>query len=65
MDYEKLPDPGSELMARELACTRRQANILRNKDGFPPVYWIGRQWRVDREAYELWKVLCYKKNGGK
>lgn len=65
MNNHKQPDPGSEHVAHDLTCTRRYANFLKDQEGFPPVYWIGRQWRVDREAYEAWKVLCYKKKGAK
>ena len=65
MHNQKEPSIGSEQVAFDLSTTRRNANYIKDQDGFPPVMWIGRQWRVDREAYEAWKVLCYKKKGAK
>ena len=39
------------------------ANYIKNQEGFPPLMWVGRQWRVNRDAYEAWKLFCYSKAG--
>ena len=65
MNYQKEPSIGSVQVAFDLSTSRRNANYLKDQEGFPPVMWIGRQWRVDREAYEAWKILCYQKKGGR
>lgn len=65
MEIQKQSDVGSQYMAGDLGITRRTANHIKDQDDFPPVMWIGRQWRVDREAYEAWKVLRYNKKGAK
>jgi hypothetical protein len=65
MNNQKEPTLGSEHVAFDLSTTRRNANYIKDQEDFPPVMWIGRQWRVDREAYEAWKILCYKKKGAK
>lgn len=54
---------GSQFIAGDLGITRRTANYLKNQEGFPPLMWVGRQWRVDRDAYEAWKLFCYSKVG--
>jgi len=56
---------GSKFLAIDLGISTRLANKLRKSADFPPVMWIGREWRVDREAYEAWKVLRYNKKGAK
>jgi hypothetical protein len=38
-------------------------NYIKNQEGFPPLMWVGRQWRVDRDAYDAWKLFCYSKTG--
>ena len=50
-------------MAGDLGITRRTANYIKNQEGFPPLMWVGRQWRVDRDAYDAWKLFCYSKTG--
>lgn len=65
MEIQKQSNVGSQFMAGDLGITRRTANYIKNQEGFPSLMWVGRQWRVDREAYEAWKVLCYKKKGAK
>ena len=37
--------------------SQRSANYMKDRVGFPPIEWIGRTWRVDRDAYEAWKLL--------
>ena len=54
---------GSQFIAGDLGITRRTANYLKNQEDFPPLMWVGRQWRVDRDAYEAWKLFCYSKAG--
>ena len=56
---------GSQFVAGDLGITRRTANYIKNQEGFPPLMWVGRQWRVDRDAYEEWKLFCYDKKGKK
>jgi hypothetical protein len=51
---------GSEFISADLGITRRTANYLKDTEEFPPIMWIGRTWRVNRDEYEAWKVLCYK-----
>jgi hypothetical protein len=65
MNNQKEPSIGSEQVAFDLSTSRRNANCIKDQKDFPPVMWIGRQWRVDREAYGAWKVLCYRKKGDK
>lgn len=65
MNNQKEPSIGSEQVAFDLNTTRRYANYIKDQEDFPPIMWVGRQWRVEREAYEAWKILCYKKKGGK
>ena len=52
-------------MAGDLGITRRTANYLKNQEGFPPLMWVGRQWRIERDAYEAWKLFCYTQKGKK
>jgi hypothetical protein len=65
MKNEKKPSIGSEYVAYDLNTSRRNANHIKDQEDFPPIMWVGRQWRVDPEAYEAWKILCYKKKGAK
>lgn len=65
MEIQNQSNIGSQFMAGDLGITRRTANNIKNQEGFPSLMWVGRQWRVDREAYEAWKVLCYEKKGEK
>jgi hypothetical protein len=65
METQNQSSVGSQFMAGDLGITRRTANYIKNQEAFPPLMWVGRQWRVDREAYEAWKVLCFKKKGKK
>jgi hypothetical protein len=65
MNNQKEPTFGSEHVAYDLNTSRRNANYIKDQEDFPPIMWVGRQWRVDREAYEAWKILSYKKKGGK
>jgi hypothetical protein len=65
MNNQNKPSIGSEHVAFDLSTSRRNANYIKDQEDFPPVMWIGRQWRVDREAYEAWKLFCYDKKGKK
>ncbi len=65
MEIHKQSKIGSQYIADDLGITRRTANHIKDQESFPPVMWIGRQWRVDYEAYEAWKVLCYENKGAK
>jgi hypothetical protein len=63
MDIQNQSSVGSQFMAGDLGITRRTANYIKNQEGFPPLMWVGRQWRVNRAAYEAWKLFCYSKAG--
>jgi hypothetical protein len=61
MNNQSEPSIGSEHVAFDLSTSRRNANYIKDQEGFPPIMWIGRQWRVNRDAYEAWKLFCYTK----
>ena len=63
MEIQNQSNVGSQFMAGDLGITRRTANYIKNQEGFPPLMWVGRQWRVNRDAYEAWKLFCYSKAG--
>ena len=63
MEIQNQSSVGSQFMAGDLGITRRTANYIKNQEGFPPLMWVGRQWRVNRDAYEAWKLFCYNKAG--
>ena len=63
MEIQKQSNVGSQFMAGDLGITRRTANYIKNQEDFPPLMWVGRQWRVNRDAYEAWKLFCYSKAG--
>jgi len=63
MEIQNQSNVGSQFMSGDLGITRRTANYIKNQEGFPPLMWVGRQWRVDRDAYEAWKLFCYSKAG--
>ena len=63
MEMQNQSSVGSQFMAGDLGITRRTANYIKNQEGFPPLMWVGRQWRVERDAYEAWKLFCYSKTG--
>ena len=48
---------GSKDIAQMRNVSQRAVNYMKNREGFPSIRWIGRTWRVDRDAYEAWKVL--------
>lgn len=52
---------GSSYIARDLGITTRTVNNLRKNPNFPPVLWIGNQWRISHEAYEEWKLRVAEK----
>jgi hypothetical protein len=54
MNTEKI---GSKEIALLENLSQRSVNYMKSRDGFPPVEWIGRTWRVDRDAYEAWKLF--------
>jgi hypothetical protein len=54
MNIEKL---GSKEIALLENLSQRSVNYMKNREGFPPIEWIGRTWRVGREAYETWKLF--------
>ena len=54
MNKEKL---GSKEIALLENLSQRSVNYMKNREGFPPIEWIGRTWRVDQEAYETWKLF--------
>jgi hypothetical protein len=54
MNKEKL---GSKEIALLENLSQRSVNYMKNREGFPAVEWIGRTWRVDRDAYEAWKLF--------
>jgi len=63
MEKQNQSSVGSQFIAGDLGVTRRTANYIKNQEGFPPLMWVGRQWRVDRDAYDAWKLFCYSKAG--
>jgi hypothetical protein len=63
MKIQNQSNVGSQFISSDLGITRRTANYIKNQEGFPPLMWVGRQWRVDRDAYEAWKLFCYSKAG--
>jgi hypothetical protein len=63
MEIQNQSNVGSQFISSDLGITRRTANYIKNQEGFPPLMWVGRQWRVDRDAYEAWKLFCYSKAG--
>jgi len=63
MEKQNQSSVGSQFIAGDLGVTRRTANYIKNQEGFPPLMWVGRQWRVNRDAYEAWKLYCYSKAG--
>jgi len=63
MKIQNQSNVGSQFISSDLGITRRTANYIKNQEGFPPLLWVGRQWRVDRDAYEAWKLFCYSKAG--
>lgn len=54
MNTEKL---GSKEIALLENLSQRSVNYMKDREGFPHVEWIGRTWRVDRDAYEAWKFF--------
>ena len=48
---------GSKDIAQMEKISRRAVNYMKNREGFPAIEWVGRTWRVDRDAYEAWRVL--------
>jgi hypothetical protein len=63
MEKQNQSSVGSQFIAGDLGVTRRTVNYIKNQEGFPPLMWVGRQWRVNRDAYEAWKLFCYSKAG--
>ena len=53
MNSKKL---GSKEIAEMESITRRAANYMKYRTGFPEVEWIGRTWRTDRDSYMNWKL---------
>lgn len=56
---------GSKEIALLENISQRSANYMKQREGFPPIEWIGRTWRVDRSAYEAWKVSQYQERVNK
>jgi hypothetical protein len=54
VNTEKL---GSKEIALLENISQRSANYMKDRVGFPPIEWIGRTWRVSREAYDTWKGI--------
>ena len=48
---------GSKDIAQMRNVSQRAVNYMKNREGFPSIRWIGRTWRVDRNAYEAWRVI--------
>ena len=48
---------GSKDIAQIENRSRRAVNYMKDREGFPQIEWVGRTWRVDREAYEAWKLF--------
>lgn len=65
MEKPKQSSVGSHFMSGDLGITRRTANYIKDQEGFPALMWIGRQWRIERDAYEAWKLSCYNQKGKK
>jgi len=54
MNNEKL---GSREIALLENLSQRSVNYMKDREGFPPIEWIGLTWRVQRDAYEAWKLF--------
>lgn len=54
---------GSREIAEVEKISRRAANYMKDREGFPAIEWVGRTWRVNKDEYEAWRLFSSRKRG--